>query len=284
MNFVELRNGPSAARISLDGGECLRWSCAGAELLWDVDPSIWDRTAPILFPVCGWTRGGQVRVGGKIYPLGLHGFAAQQRFEVVAQGVDQVTLRLRDTVETRALYPFSFTLELHYRLDADALQVSAKVINQGEAPMPYALGLHPGFRWLGAPDECRLLFDEAERAQVPVIAPGGLFSEETRPVALEGQSLPLGGDLFAREALCFLEARSRGLTFTGPKGRLRVEAQGFPHWVIWSKPQAPFLCLESWSGYGDAVGFEGDLFQKPGMMVLPPGACGAHQARYMFTA
>lgn len=284
MVFVELQTGAGRARISLHGAECLRWSCAGVELLWEADAAIWDRTAPLLFPVCGWTRGGQVRVAGQTYPLGLHGFAARERFEVVAQGADHVSLRLTDTVETRALYPFSFVLDVTYRLEANALQVDARVVNSGGGPMPYAFGLHPGFRWLGTPDECRLLFDEVELAQVPVIAPGGLFSEEMRPVPMSGQTLPLGGDLFAREALCFLHARSRGLTLEGPKGRLRVETKGFPHWVIWSKPGAPFLCPESWTGYGDPVGFEGDLFQKPGMITLPPGASGQHQARYMFTA
>jgi galactose mutarotase-like enzyme len=284
MDFVELQSGASHACISLQGGECLRWSCADVELLWEADAAIWDRTAPLLFPVCGWTRGGQVRLEGQTYQLGLHGFAARERFVVVEQDTNQITLRLTDTAETRALYPFAFVLDVTYSLEANALEIRARVTNSGGEPMPYAFGLHPGFHWLGSPDECRLLFDEAERAEVPVIAPGGLFSDETRPVHMNGRTLPLGEDLFAREALCFLNARSRGLTFGGPKGRLRVETQNFPHWVIWSKPDAPFLCLESWTGHGDPVGFGGDLFQKPGMITLPPGASGQHQARYMFTA
>ncbi len=252
-------------------------------MLWQADAAMWDRTAPLLFPVCGWTRDG-IRVGGKSYPLGLHGFAASQRFGVVSQGADHVTLRLSDTDVTRALYPFSFALEVSYRLTGQALEVSACITNRDFGTMPYAFGLHPGFRWPGAADACRLIFDKPEQAEVPVIAPGGLFSDELRPVPLQGRELPLGGDVFAREALCFLEAQSQGLTIDGPEGRLRVETQGFPHWVIWSKPGAPFICPESWTGYGDPVGFAGELAQKPGMILLAPGASRRHQARYVFTA
>jgi len=283
MDLIRLQSGASVAEISLQGGEALRWSCAGREMLWQAQAAIWDRTAPLLFPVCGWTRNG-IRVGGKSYPLGLHGFAASQRFDVVAQGADHVMLRLSDNEATRAVYPFCFELNVTYRLSEDALEVDATVTNRGDGTMPYAFGLHPGFRWLGASDECGLIFDEAEDAQVPVIAPGGLFSDQVRSVPMQRRELPLGGDLFAREALCFLHARSRGLTLAGPEGRLQVELEGFPHWVIWSKPGAPFVCLESWTGYCDPVGFVGDLFEKPGMILLAPGASASHRARYVFTA
>ena len=70
----------------------------------------------------------------------------------------------------------------------------------------------------------------------------------------------------------------------GPEGRLRVELEGFPHLVIWSKPGAAFVCLECWTGFGDPVGFAGDLFEKPGMSQLGVGASASHRARYVFTA
>jgi galactose mutarotase-like enzyme len=282
MDLIELRSGASIASISPEGGECLRWHCAGREMLWKADAAVWDRIAPLLFPVCGWTCDG-IRVAGTSYPLGLHGFASSERFVVGARDADHVTLRVCDNPTSRALYPFPFLLEVSYRLSADALEVAAVITNRGDGVMPYAFGLHPGFRLLGEAESCRLVFDKAERAEVPVIAPGGLFSQEQRLVPLEGRLLQLGGDLFAREALCFLDARSAGLVFEGPEGQLRIETQGFPHWVLWSRPGAPFLCLESWTGFGDPVGFSGELVAKPGMILLAPGASRRHLARYVFT-
>jgi hypothetical protein len=54
--------------------------------------------------------------------------------------------------------------------------------------------------------------------------------------------------------------------------------------VLWSRPQAPFIALESWTGYGDPWDFEGELFAKPSMILLPAGGRGQHIASYRFTA
>ena len=279
---VELRSGVSRALIAPAGAEWRAWSVAGAPLLWTPDAAIWSQTSPVLFPVCGWTRGGEVRVGGKTYPLGLHGFAAEMIFEIVARGQDFVRLVLRDSPQTRALYPFSFELEIEYRLTSDSFSALACVRNRGHGPMPYAFGLHPGFRWPfcgGAQSDYSILFDVRERAEVPLIAPGGLFSPETRAIEFAGARLALSPETFAREALCILDARSRGLRFEGPDScAIRVEMDGFRHIVLWSRPGAPFLCIEAWTGYGDPVGFEGELSEKPSMIILQPGAEQSHRA------
>jgi len=283
--LIELESGAARARIATHGAEWLGWSVEGRELLWAPDDVHWDRTAPVLFPVCGWTRGGVARVGGETFPLGLHGFAMGERFEVVGQGADHVTLRLTQSAATLAQYPFPFTLEVTYRLEGSGIEVTGLVRNTGEAAMPYAFGLHPGFRWPlvgGDKGTHRLVFHAPERAEVPVIASGGLFSAQMRPVPIEGRTLPLDEALFAREALCFLEAASSGLSFEGPSARLRMDWEGFPHLVVWSRPGAPFLCLETWTGHGDPEGFEGDLFAKPSMIALPPCGEGRHRVRYAF--
>ena len=284
-DVIELESGAARARLSLQGADWVGGAVDGRELLWAPDGVHWDRTAPVLFPVCGWTRGGVARVGGETFPLGLHGFAMSEAFEVVGQGADHVTLRLTESPATLAQYPFPFTLEVTYRLDDSGMEVAALIRNPGDAPMPYAFGLHPGFRWpLAGGDKAahRLVFDAPERAEVPVIAPGGLFSQQMRPVPVEGRKLLLDEALFAREALCFLGAASEGLSFEGPEGRLRMDWEGFPHLVVWSRPGAPFLCLETWTGHGDPEGFEGDLFDKPSMITLPPGGEGRHRVRYAF--
>jgi galactose mutarotase-like enzyme len=40
---------------------------------------------------------------------------------------------------------------------------------------------------------------------------------------------------------------------------------------LWSKPGAPFLCIEPWEGVTDPVGFAGDFRQKPGVFQIAPG-------------
>jgi galactose mutarotase-like enzyme len=44
------------------------------------------------------------------------------------------------------------------------------------------------------------------------------------------------------------------------------------HLGVWSKPGAPFLCIEPWRGVADPAGFAGELGDKPGVFVIAPGA------------
>ena len=134
--------------------------------------------------------------------------------------------------------------------------------------MPYACGLHPGFRWpfAGATREGAFVrFEHEELPDVPVIAPGGLFSGEVRRVPLAGKILPIDDALFAKDAACFLQAKSRSLSFVAANGASITPwtFRAFPHVALWTRPGAPFLCLEPWTGYGDPVGFSGELKDKP---------------------
>ena len=61
-----------------------------------------------------------------------------------------------------------------------------------------------------------------------------------------------------------------------------MEYPSFRHAALWTKPGAPFLCLEAWTGYSDPDGFEGDLIDKPGMSALEPGGSARHEARFVF--
>lgn len=287
MERVELAAGAARATIDARGAEAARWSVAGTQLLWDRDPQVWDGVAPILFPVVGWTAGGRARVAGKTYPLGLHGFARGMRFAAARLGPSRARFALAAGEETRASYPFDFWLGVQYALFPTALAVGLTVKNRGDAPMPYACGLHPGLRWPfagGGQEDYAIEFAEEEDPRVPEISADGLFRASRRAAPLEGRRLALTPDVFAAEALCFLNARSRSLRFVGPRGAaLKVETSNFDHVALWSRPGAPFLCVESWTGHGDPEGFCGDLYEKPSMRLLAPGEVAHHVARYSFS-
>jgi galactose mutarotase-like enzyme len=73
--------------------------------------------------------------------------------------------------------------------------------------------------------------------------------------------------------LAFIDASGASIT---------MEYESFQHAALWTRPGAPFLCLEAWTGYSDPDGFTGDLFDKPSMRVLEPGGSARHQARFVF--
>jgi galactose mutarotase-like enzyme len=287
MTEVTLTHGQASATIALAGAEARSWRVAGRDLLWPGDPAIWADISPILYPVVGWTRDG-ARLGGQHYALGLHGFARFEAFSVDASRADFVRLILNDNERTRVVYPFAFALAVEYRLSGGALAIALEVANPGARAAPYACGLHPGFRWpLGdAGREGALVrFEHEERAEVPAIAPGGLLGKTMKPVPLKGRDLPLTDALFANDAVCFLNCVSRSLTFIDASGAsIAMDFPDFQHAALWTRPGAPFICLEAWTGYSDPAGFVGDLFQKPSMRVLEPGSRARHEARYIYQA
>jgi galactose mutarotase-like enzyme len=286
--MIRLETMGCAVDIACRGAELRRWRAHGHEMIWVPNPAYWAETAPLLFPVVGWTNSGVARVGGRSYPLGLHGFARDSLFAVEAQSTDAATLVLSSSPASRALYPFDFTLRVTYEAGPGTLRVGLAVDNTGAGPMPYACGLHPGFRWPfagGDPSDYRIVFETAERPEVPLITAAGLFSSGRRRIPLAGRVLPLSPELFAAEALCFLDARSRSLAFQSADGpALVVKTEHFRHVALWSRPGAPFLSIESWSGYGDPDGYAGDLFDKPSMTILPPGATARHGAVFELKA
>lgn len=264
------------------GAEPKRWLAKGKERLWTPDPRFWPDVAPNMFPICGWARGSEIRVDGVAYPMDVHGFAQHQRFESLSVESDHAHLRLSDTTETHRHYPFAFQFDIDYRLTADSLRCELTATNVDRRTLPYALGVHPGFA-TGSLEEhaWSIEFDEEEDPTVPLIASGGVFSSKTKAVPLDCRHLRLTSELFAGGALCFLNARSRGLVLRREGGEgIRVDLEQMPHIVLWTKPDAPYVCVEGWTGHGDPEGFDGDIRDKPGMLFLEPGQSASHVAIY----
>jgi galactose mutarotase-like enzyme len=82
-------------------------------------------------------------------------------------------------------------------------------------------------------------------------------------LAVVNNVVPLKYELFENDALIFKSLQSRYLTILkNQTPLLRVHYSGFPHLGIWTKINAPFLCIEPWFGYSDSVESTGNLMEK----------------------
>ena len=249
----------------------------GRSLQWDGDPAVWTGRAPILFPIVGMLRDGRYRLDGKTYALSKHGFARHSRFDVLSCDGRSAALRLAASDATRAVYPFEFVLDIAYALDDLALTVTASVANDGERPMPMSLGFHPAFRWplpYGAPRADHTVhFERAEPSPIRRIDGDGLLRPETFPTPVDGDRLVLDDALFDDDAVIFDRIASRRVDFGGSDGpRVTVAFDGFPMLGLWTKPGgARFLCIEPWHGIADPESFDGELADKPGIVIVRPG-------------
>ena len=54
------------------------------------------------------------------------------------------------------------------------------------------------------------------------------------------------------------------------KTLLTMDFTGFPYLAIWSKPNAPFLCIEPWKNTADTVKTSGIFAEKTDIITLKP--------------
>jgi galactose mutarotase-like enzyme len=260
---------------------------AALELLWDGDPNVWAGRAPLLFPIVGALAGGTYRVGSESFQLPRHGFARGKLFSIENTSSSAARFRLSADQASLQVYPFHFELDVEYVISGTTLSVITQISNQGDADMPASFGYHPGFRWplpFGQPRSAHFCdFEMNEPAPVRRIDAAGLLTAERHATPVAGRRLNLTDSLFQSDVIIFDEIKSRSVIYGAAQGPLikigfadlpgaAAPGAAAPYLGIWTKPGAPFICIEPWHGVTDPEGFSGDLKDKPGIFVLSAGA------------
>ena len=266
-----------SATIVAQGAELISLQDAnGFEFLWQAGPE-WRRHSPVLFPIVGRLAGDHLRHRGRTYPMTQHGFARDKPFAWARKGPRSCTLVLTDDTDTRARYPFAFRLEVTYTLVRQQLDVTFDITNTGDELLPASIGAHPAFNWPLQPDlaktDYRLIFADDEPAPIRRLK-DGLLLKTPQPTPVEGNILPLSERLFDEDAVIMDQPASSSVRYAAERGpALEMSWQGVRELGVWSKPSgAPFLCIEPWHGRASPVDFDGDFVDKPGLMLIAPGA------------
>ena len=250
------------------------------ELVWQADPAFWNRHAPVLFPNVGKYYGGHFTYNGTDYPMGQHGFARDTEFEQAASGENFVTYRLCADEESKKVYPFDFVLEITHRLNGNRLTVEWNVKNTDNKEMYFTIGGHPAFNVNVLPDtdfeDYSLVFKEGTEKLSYVLLDaesGTAIGDKVYELELTDSKYALKKDMFDKDALVFDGGQIEWAALALPDGKpyIALESKGFPNFGIWSKPGAPYVCLEPWCGLCDNKGFEGEISEKPGIIALKAG-------------
>lgn len=250
------------------------------ELVWQADPAFWNRHAPVLFPNVGKYYGGHFTYNGTDYPMGQHGFARDTEFEQAASGENFVTYRLCADEESKKVYPFDFVLEITHRLNGNRLTVEWNVKNTDNKEMYFTIGGHPACNVNVLPDtdfeDYSLVFKEGTEKLSYVLLDaesGTAIGDKVYELELTDSKYALKKDMFDKDALVFDGGQIEWAALALPDGKpyIALESKGFPNFGIWSKPGAPYVCLEPWCGRCDNKGFEGEISEKPGIIALKAG-------------
>lgn len=269
---------------------CSVRSAGGTEYLWQADPAVWGRHAPLLFPLIGRLQDSQYTLDGRAWSISTHGFARDAQFQVSEQGPTALSFQLEDSEETRRVYPFSFVLTVTYTLEGSRLTKAHRVENRSAVPMLYELGGHDGFRTPLEPGET--MADYAVTISgVEELRPYGMDSRCMLTIGearfpLEGGRIPLCPRVFGLDTIVLdLEGERRAaLVDRSGRERVVVECPDFPYLGLWTadKPfDTGYFCIEPWSALPDAVFVGRGLEDKAGIRRLEPG--GVHVLTYTTT-
>ncbi len=252
-------------------------SSSGHEYMWEADPEIWGRRAPILFPIVGKLKDNKYSYDDRNYSLNQHGFARDMTFKLIDKDNKTLSYQLLPTVKTKKCYPFNFSLIVNFRLIDNIVEVEYLVENKDNKEMPFSIGAHPAFalNW-GDNDrieEYYLEFEKPETVNTHHLDQNHLLSDETEIVLSNEKIITLHENMFNRDALILLDLASEKINLCSYKHtrKLTVEFSDFPFLGIWAKPKAPYVCIEPWHGYVDPVGTDGKIINKPGIIMLGPG-------------
>ena len=102
---------------------------------------------------------------------------------------------------------------------------------------------------------------------------GLVGTEYARNPMLDKRRLAIGPTTFNNDALIMKGITSKKISLmnkaTGKK-LLTMDFTGFPYLAVWSKPNAPFICIEPWYSTADTIKSTGVFIQKPDIISLKP--------------
>ena len=261
---IVIQNQHLTAKIFSKGAELfsLQNNHSSREYMWEGNPDFWGKHAPVLFPIVGTLKDNQYQYKNNSFSMSRHGFARDLDFEVIETKANAVVLSLKANEKTKSNYPFDFELQICYTLAEKNLKVDYKISNKTDERMPFSIGGHPAFALPETFSSYFLEFEKPEELRSYVLE-HDLLSSTTVEIPLQGNVLPLTYTLFEKDALIFKSLNSKKISILEEnKPILSFYFDDFANFGIWTKVNAPFICLEPWLGYSDLTSSDGNFENK----------------------
>lgn len=244
------------------------------ELLWvpqdESAQKIWNRSAPVLFPIVGKLKNDTYKFKDKEYVLSQHGFARDQNFKCLVCSTHEIEFLLEASQETFKVYPFCFELKVNYTLQDKKIIITYTVKNVDRQDIFFSIGAHPAFDTARLADYS-IVFEKEEfgfyQLQNGLVNWKQIFS-------LENNKLIPTKEMFAKDALIFKELKSQYVDLVDSHRHevIRLHRGNAPYFGIWAKESVPFICLEPWFGVSDDQDHNQNLESKKGIRKLAMGA------------
>ncbi len=250
------------------GAELISAKLDGVEKIHDGE-SFWNRHAPVLFPIVGKLKNGKTVIAGKTYEIEQHGFARDMKFETIGENA----YVLKSNAETLKKFPFQFELYITYKVKGNEVITNYKVCNKDTKTMVFGIGGHPAFCCDYASGKYRIEFEDIEEHIEVYQLENGLIKEKPEKSSkfIKENRIFLDKKTFDKDAIIMKHITSKKVYLkTESKTILAFTFEKFPYLAIWSKPGAPFVCIEPWFSTADTVNANGVFEEKESFITLQP--------------
>lgn len=236
--------------------------------------SFWDRQAPVLFPIVGRLKDNKTIINNATYEMSQHGFARDMKFNTIKDSQNEKVYMLKSNNDTLKMYPFEFELYTRYVINNDILTVKYKVVNKDNKEMIFGIGAHPGIKIdLNQEDYYFELEQEEDNIKFMEVE-GHYISDYPAKNLLENKKIiNITKESFINDAIIIKNFKSKKITLKQKRDNKKIvefDISNFPILGIWSKPNAPYICVEPWYNTADRVTSTGHLKDKEGIIKLQP--------------
>ena len=109
----------------------------------------------------------------------------------------------------------------------------------------------------------------------------GLIDTKNATNILEENKIHLTENIFDNDAIIMKGLTSSKISLKNKyreKPILTMDFSEFPYLAVWSKPNAPFICIEPWHGVSDTIKSTGIFAEKTNIITLKPNE--SYECRY----
>ena len=239
----------------------------------------WQNHAPVLFPIVGGLIDNEFIYSDKSFTLNRHGFTRyNESFKLVYSEINKAVYKLESDESTLECYPFKFSLIISFILKGNKLEVRHEVKNLDDKSMYYSIGGHPAFSLSEDISEYSLKFEKREEFVFPLLNEKGQRTNEKVEFGEDNDQITLNENSFNKDAWIFEKPNSSWIELSSEKSdnKVLLHMGDFKQLGIWSKPGAPYVCLEPWLGVADHESHNKKIEDKEYILNLSPDQLNVH--------
>ncbi len=240
------------------------------EYLWQGNTEFWSGRAPILFPIVGGLKNKEYLYNGQKYTMPNHGIIRTNEFTSTKLSDKEIQFTFVANDETKKMYPFTFKMDVFYRIENHKIYISHCITNMSLEVMPFVFGLHPAFNLNDKLENSYIELEDELLISTIDTEDGFIISKEKNhgkknlvfdANTFDQNNTIIFDNLISRQAVLRFQNSPRTVTMNWN--------DDLPLLAIWSKSGSSYVCIEPWCGWADnKEDTINELSTKKGMVLL----------------